>query len=110
MHADQGTAVKHVGPSEKKSEESESFIYIRDILFILADKLGSLRAPTSNGLWLFPPARGPLIPTRHCFSPITSCLDADVTAGVKLVGDFFVEMITACPATAHLSLAFIIIT
>jgi len=59
MHADQGTAVKHVGPSEKKSEESESFIYIRDILFILADKLGSLRASTSNGLWLFPPARVP---------------------------------------------------
>lgn len=26
--------------SEKKSEESESFIYIRDILFILADKFG----------------------------------------------------------------------
>lgn len=50
MHVDQGTAVKHISPNEKKSEESESFIYIRDILFILADKLGSLRAPTSNGL------------------------------------------------------------
>lgn len=35
-------------PNEKKNEESESFIYIRDILFILADRLGSLRALASN--------------------------------------------------------------
>jgi hypothetical protein len=30
-------------PNEKKNEESESFIYIRDIMFILADRLGLLR-------------------------------------------------------------------
>lgn len=35
--------------NEKKNEESESFIYIRDILFILANRLGSLRALVSNG-------------------------------------------------------------
>jgi len=35
--------------NEKKNEESESFIYIRDILFILANRLGSLRALASNG-------------------------------------------------------------
>jgi len=48
MHADQGTPVKH--DNEKKNEENESFIYIRDILFILADRMGSLRALASNGL------------------------------------------------------------
>lgn len=37
-------------PNEKKSEESESFIYIRDILFILADRPGLLRGLASNGL------------------------------------------------------------
>jgi len=35
--------------NEKKNEESESFIYIRDILFILADRLGLLWALASNG-------------------------------------------------------------
>jgi len=34
--------------NEKKNEESESFIYIRDILFILADRLGLLWALASN--------------------------------------------------------------
>lgn len=72
---DQGTAVKHVSLNEKKNEESESFIYIRDILFILADKLGSLRALTSNGLSSCFRLPASPIPTRHCFSPITSRLD-----------------------------------
>lgn len=76
-------------PNEKKSEESESFIYIRDILFILADRPGLLRVLASNGLWLIPSLR---VPFRPDIVSVRLChVSTNMSLEIELDVDFFMK-------------------